>query len=102
MYPQLVTIAQKAESEQEDRPMEGVWVRSVQSEGKDKIVRLKEQITQLQFAFERPPQQTTPGNPGPLGNGGNVNRIQSNTRGNGNGQNCHERCDQQWDKMFPL
>ena len=35
MYPQLMPTAQRAESEQEDIPGEGVWVRSLQSEGKD-------------------------------------------------------------------
>ena len=48
MYPQLVTVAQKAESEQEDHTGESIWVRSVQmTEGKDDIAKLSEQIAQL-------------------------------------------------------
>ena len=79
-----MTTAQKAESEQEDRPVEGVQVRLSQSEGKDEIMSLKEQITQFQVVIQRPPQQTTSSNPGPLGNGVNINRHQSNTRDDGN------------------
>ena len=41
MYPQLLTAACKAEPEQEDRPEEGVLLRSVQLEGKDEITGLK-------------------------------------------------------------
>ena len=44
MYPQLMTAAQKAESKQEDRPGEGVRVRSAQLDGRDDITSLKEQI----------------------------------------------------------
>ena len=44
MYPQLMTAAHKAASEQEDQPQEGVQVRSSQSEGKDGIANLREQI----------------------------------------------------------
>ena len=44
-YPQLVKAAQKAESEQENLPGEGISVRSTQAEGKDDITRLSEQIT---------------------------------------------------------
>ena len=47
MYPQLMTAACKAESEQEDQLGEGVPGRSAQSEGKDDIVSLREQIMQL-------------------------------------------------------
>ena len=89
MYPQLMTAAQKAESEQENRPRKGVWVRLAQSEGKDKILSLKQQIVQLRVAIQRSLQWTTSGNPKPLGNGGSGNRNYSNTRGNSNGQN-HE------------
>ena len=46
-YPQLVTAAQKAESEQEDHTGECISVRSFQTEGKDDIARLSEQIVQL-------------------------------------------------------
>ena len=55
MYPQLVTAAWKAESEQEDTLGEGVWVKSAQSEGKDEITNLKEQIMQLWVVIQRPP-----------------------------------------------
>ena len=50
MYPQLMTAAQKAESEQEDHAGEDVHARSIQAEGKDEIMRLSEQIAQLQVA----------------------------------------------------
>ena len=46
-YPQHVTAAQKAESEQEDHTGEGIHVRSIQAEGKDDITRLSKQIVQL-------------------------------------------------------
>ena len=39
-YPQLVTAAQKAESEHEDHSGENIKVRSVQAEGKDEIGKL--------------------------------------------------------------
>ena len=55
MYPQHMTAAHKAKFEQEDRPGEGVWVRSAQSEGKDVIVSLKEQVVQLWVMIKRPP-----------------------------------------------
>ena len=42
-YPQLMTAAQKAESEQKDQPGEGVHARSTQAEGKGNIMRLSEQ-----------------------------------------------------------
>ena len=42
VYPQLEVVAHKTESEQEDRPGEEVQVRSVQLEGKDDIMSLKE------------------------------------------------------------
>ena len=41
-YPQPVTAAQKAESEHEDHSGESIWVRVVQAEGKDEIVKLSE------------------------------------------------------------
>ena len=63
MYPQLMTVAHNAESKQEDRPGEGIQVGSAQSEGKDDIVSLKEQIAQLWLAIQRPPQQTASSNP---------------------------------------
>ena len=44
MYPQLVTAAHKAESEQEDSHVEGVQARWAQSEGKDGIVSLRDNI----------------------------------------------------------
>ena len=44
MYPQLMTVAHNAKYEQEDRPGQGVQVRLAQSEGKDDIMSLKEQI----------------------------------------------------------
>ena len=46
-YPQLVTAAQKAESEHEDHTGEGIHVRSIQAEGKDDNAMLSEQIAQL-------------------------------------------------------
>ena len=52
MYPQLMTAAHKAESEQEGRPREGVQVRSAQSEARDNIVHLREQI--VQFYTQQP------------------------------------------------
>ena len=60
IYPQLMTAACKAESEQEDQPREGVQGRSAQSEGKDSIEHLKEQIIQLPVAVQGP---TTTSNP---------------------------------------
>ena len=45
IYPEFMTAAHKAESEQEDRPGEGVQVRSAQSEGKDSIVSLRAKCT---------------------------------------------------------
>ena len=56
MYPQLVTAACKAESEQEERLGEGVQIRLAQSEGKDKTVSLKEQIMQLWIVVQSPAQ----------------------------------------------
>ena len=100
MYPQFMTPAQKAESKQEDRPGEGVWVRLAQSKWKDEIMSLKEQIVQLQVVIQRTPHWTAAGNPRPLGNVGNVNRNQSNTRGNGNSWNCPGRCDHSGMKCF--
>ena len=44
MYHQLLTAAQKAESEQEDHTGEGIWVRLTQAEGKDDITKLSKQI----------------------------------------------------------
>ena len=38
-YPQLMTAAQKAESEQEDHRDEGICVRSIQADGNDNITR---------------------------------------------------------------
>ena len=58
-----MTVAYMAESKQEDRPREGVQVRLAHSEGKDDIMDLKEQITQLQVAIQCPPQQTASDNP---------------------------------------
>ena len=46
MYPQSMTATHNAESEYEDRPREGTWVRLVQAEAGDKIITLKEQIMQ--------------------------------------------------------
>ena len=46
-YPQLVTAAWKAESEQEDHTGESISVKSVQAGGKDDIMKLSEQIAQL-------------------------------------------------------
>ena len=97
MYPQLLTAAHKAKPEQEDRLGEGVWMRSAQSEGKDEIMSLK---SKLWVVIQRSTQQTTYGKPGPLGNGGNVNRNQNNRRGNGSGQNHCEKCDHSGMKSF--
>ena len=68
MYPQLMTVAQKAAAEQ-DRPMEGVQLRSAQLEAKDDTTSLKEQIRLFWVVIQRPPRQTASGNPKPLGNG---------------------------------
>ena len=38
IYPQLLTAAQKAETEHEDHTGEGLCVRSIQAEGKDDTV----------------------------------------------------------------
>ena len=62
MYPQLMTAAHKAESEQEDQPREGFQVGSAQLEGKDSIVSLREQITQLQVVVQGP-ERTTASSP---------------------------------------
>ena len=61
MYPQLVTAACKAESEQEDQLSEGVQVRSAWSEGKDGIVNLREQIASCRWEYRshRKPQPVT-------------------------------------------
>ena len=48
-YPQLVTVAWKAESEKEDHTEESIRVRSVQAEGKDDNAKLSEQIAQMQL-----------------------------------------------------
>ena len=61
-YPQLVTAAQKAASEHEDHTGEGIHVRSIQAEGKDDIMKLSEQIAQLQLAVQKP-QNTKVSNP---------------------------------------
>ena len=42
-----MTVAWKAESEQEDHTVESIWVRSVQAEGKNDITKVSEQIAQL-------------------------------------------------------
>ena len=47
MDPQLVIGNNKAKPEQEGQPGYGIQVRSAQSEGKDGIVSLREQIVQL-------------------------------------------------------
>ena len=47
MYPQLMTAAHKAESEQEDRPREVLQVRLAQTERRDDILSLREEIAQL-------------------------------------------------------
>ena len=57
-----MTAAQKAESQQEDWPGVGIWVRSPQTEGKDDITRLSEEILQLRVAVQKP-QKTTISNP---------------------------------------
>ena len=87
MYPKLMTVAHKVESEQEDRPGEGVQVKSAHSEGRDGIRSLKEQIAQFQMVTQIPPQQIESNNSWPLGNGRNGNINQSNKRGNGNSEN---------------
>ena len=46
-YPQLMTAAWKAESQQEDWPGERIHARSTEDEGKDDIMRLGEQSMQL-------------------------------------------------------
>ena len=61
-----------------------------QSEGRDDIMSLREQIMQLQVVTLRP-QQTAPSNPSPLGNVRNENRNQNNMSGEGNNQNYYER-----------
>ena len=46
-YPQLVTAAQKADSEHKDHLGGSIQVRSVQAEGKDEIMKLSKQIVQM-------------------------------------------------------
>ena len=53
-YPQLMTSAQKAESEQEDHAGEGICVRYIKVEGKDDIMRLSKHIAQLWVAVQKP------------------------------------------------
>ena len=43
-YPELVKVARKAKSEQKDHTGESVWVKSVQAEGRDDIMKLSEQL----------------------------------------------------------
>ena len=62
MYPQIMTAAHKAESEQEDSPREGVQVRLAQSEGKYSIMSMRKQIAQLLVVVQRP-QRTASSNP---------------------------------------
>ena len=53
-YPQLMTAAWKAESEQEDNTGDGIHVRSMQAEEKDDIMRLSKQIAQFQVKVQEP------------------------------------------------
>ena len=103
-YPNMLSTGKvqkhlRSSLHHEYRPGDGVWVTSVQSQGKDEIMSLKQQIMQLQVAIQRPPQQTTSGNCTPVGNGGSGNRNKSNTMGNGSGQN-DERSDCSRRKYF--
>ena len=46
-YLKCITVAQKAESEQDGCTGEGICVRSIQAEGKDGFMRLSKKIAQL-------------------------------------------------------
>ena len=72
-YPQIMTAAQKAESEKEDHTGEVVHVRSIQAGGKDDITRLSEQIVQLSVVVQKY-QNTTISNPWQSGSEKDGNR----------------------------
>ena len=65
-YPQLVTAAWKAESEEEDCTGISIWVKSIQAEEKDDTAKLSEQIVQLGLVMQKP-QSTAVSNPQQLG-----------------------------------
>ena len=65
-YLQLISAAQKPESEQEDHKGEGIHVISIQVEGKGDIVILSKQFVQLWLAVQKP-QNSTVSNPQQLG-----------------------------------
>ena len=77
-YPELITAVWKAKLEQKDWPGEGVCARSTWVEGKYDIVRLSEQITQLQVVVQKP-QNTTISNLWQLGSVRDGNDKQGNT-----------------------
>ena len=79
-YPQLMATAHKTESLQEDHPREIVWLRSAQAEGKDDIIRLSEQIAQLQLTVQKP-QKTTASIPWQWGSERDGNGNECDTRG---------------------
>ena len=91
MYPQFLTAAHKAESEYKDNLGKGAYIKLAEDEGKDEIMTLGEQITQLRVVKLKPQVRTTSDNPMQSGNRNSENRNVNNTRENGNGQNQHER-----------
>ena len=93
IYPKLMTAANKAESEYEDRLKEGSRVKSVQAEGENEIITLTEKIIHLQVVIQKPSVRTKSDHPRQLGNRNSENRNVSTTMGNGTGQNCHKRHD---------
>ena len=76
-------------------------MRSTQAEGKDDILRLSEQITQLPVAVQKPqeiPQSVTHEQ---SGSERDCNGNQHNTRSQGeNRGNDEGHCNQQGDQMF--
>ena len=95
-----MTAACKTESKYEDRPGEEAWVKSVQVQGEDEIVMLREQIAQLWVAMQKSPVRATSNHPRQSCNRNSENRNVNNTTGNGYGQNHHERHDCSMVKMF--
>ena len=91
-YPQLVTAAWKAKSEQGDQPWESIWVRSTQAEGWDDIVRLSKKIVQLQVVVQKP-QKNTISNPQQSGSERDDNGNQHNARGQGKNWANSEKCN---------
>ena len=70
-----------------------------QAEGKDDIVRLSEQIVQLQVAVQKP-QKTMTSSPQQLGSEKDHNSNQCKTRGQGKNQSNGKGCDHKGIKCF--